>query len=271
MNRAVAVWRRVGRWIGRVALAPATARRFAGFATRHVVEGTFVVIAVPRSLGLLEPCLKLVRKHVPLVLVVNGLPAREEEALAGLLPEAPRFRLSTPPGSWWEHGAVLDLLTGGVERPFGLLDHDCYVMEPAIFARLELGESDLLAAPDVPGFWRLNEASGLRFPRTHFLYLNAPRLREVRRRHGISCRKATRTPARLREPLAALGLGVHNFPPSPMRFWDTLQLVMAAGLADGLAWRFLAVPEGSLLHFGAATRQKNAARLTSFVPEGDQR
>jgi len=261
VNRAVAAWRRVGRWVGRRWLRPATARRFARFATRHLVGWQFFVIAVPRSLGLLEPCLKLVRGHVPLVLVVNGLPAGEEEALAGLLPEAPRFRLSTMPGSWWEHGAVLDLLTDGVERPFGLLDHDCYVMDPLILERLEPGERDLLVAPDAAGFFRRNQASGLRFPRTHCLSLNAPRLREVRRRHGISCRKATKTPPGLRGPLAALGLGDHNFPPHPMPFWDTLQLVMAAGLADGLAWRWVPVEDGALVHFGAATRQKNAARL----------
>lgn len=263
MNRAGAAWRRIGRWVGRVWLGRATARRFGGFAARHVEEGTFFVIAVPRSLGLLEPCLKLVPEGVPLALVVNGMPAAEEQALTRLLPATPRFRLSAVPGSWWEHGAVLDLLTDAVDRPFGLLDHDCYVMDGSIFERLELGERDLLAAPDVPGFFRLNEASGLRFPRTHFLYLNAPLVREVRRRHGISCRKATRTPAGLREPLAALGLGDHNFPPHPMRFWDTLQLVTAAGLADGLGWRWLPVEEGSLVHFGAATRQKNAARLAA--------
>lgn len=258
----MAAWRRVGRWVGRTALGPATARRFAGFAGRHVEEGTFFVIAVPRSLRLLEPCLKLVRGHVSLALVVNGMGVAEEEGLGRAFPDLPRFRISTVPGTWWEHGAVIDLLADEVERPFGLLDHDCYVMDPSIFGRLQLGERDLLAVPDAPGFWRRNEASGLRFPRTHFLYLNAPHLRELRRRDALSCRKATRTPARLREPLAALGLGDHNFPPHPMRFWDTLQLVMAAGLADGLAWRFLPVAEGSLVHFGAATRQKNAARLS---------
>lgn len=238
-------------------LAPSTARRFARFATRDLAEGTLFVIAVPRSLGLLEPCLKLVRGKAPLAVVSNGLPASEEGALARLAPETPRFRLSTVPGSWWEHGAVLDLLSDGVERPFGLLDHDCFVMDPAVLARLEVGERDLLAAPDVPGFFRLNEASGLRFPRTHLLYLNAPRVREVRRRYGISCRKATRTPPVLRPCLGALGLGDHNFPPHPMAFWDTLQLVMAAGLAAGLGWRFVPVEEGSLVHFGAATRRRS--------------
>ena len=262
MSRAVAAWRRVGRWVGRRWLGPATARRFAGFAARHVEEGTFFVIAVPRSLSLLEPCLKLVRERLPLALVVNGMEAAEEAALGRAFPEVQRFRLSTVPGTWWDHGAVLDLLSDGAERPFGLLDHDCYVMDPTVFGRLELGQRDLLAAPDVEGFFRLNEASGLRFPRTHFLYLNAPLVRAVRRRHGISCRKATKTPPGLRAPLAALGLGDHNFPPHPMPFWDTLQLVMAAGLADGYAWRWVPVEDGALVHFGAATRQKNAVRLT---------
>lgn len=261
MTGTEAAWRRVGRWIGRVVLGPPTARRFAAFAQRHVPDGTYFVIAVPRSLGLLEPCLKLVRDHVPLALIVNGLPAAEETALARLAPEAPRFRLSTVPGSWWEHGAVLDLLTDAVARPFGLLDHDCFVLDPSILDDLHPGDGELLAAPDAVGFWRLNEASGLRFPRTHLLMLNAPAVREIRRRYRISCRKATRTPCALREPLGRLGLGDHNFPPSPMRFWDTLQLVMAAGLAAGLRWRFQPVPEGSLVHFGGATRQKNAGTL----------
>ncbi|MEZ5331421.1 MAG: hypothetical protein R2991_05090 [Thermoanaerobaculia bacterium] len=261
MSGLASAWRRAGRWVGRVVLGPSTRRRFSPFAARHAPDGTFFVIAVPRSLGLLEPCLKLVRGHVSLALIVNGLPAAEEEALARLVPEAPRFRLSTVPGSWWEHGAVLDLLSDGVAGAFGLLDHDCFVLDPSVLDGLRPDDGELLAAPDVAGFWGLNEASGLRFPRTHLVMLDAPRVRGVRRRHGISCRKAARTPARLRGPLRALGLGDHNLPSPALGFWDTLQLVMAAGLADGLRWRLQPVPEGSLVHFGGATRKTKAGTI----------
>jgi hypothetical protein len=239
-------------------LRPATARRFAAFAARAVEEGTFFVIAVPGSLGLLEPCLKLVRGRVPVALVLNGVPAWEEAALARLQPETPRFRLSTVPGTWWEHGAVLDLLTDRVERPFGLLDPDCYVMDPAGLEGIALGERDLLAAPEAPGFRQVHEASGLRVPRTHLLYLHAERVRAVRRRHGLSCRKAKRAPAALRPVLASLGFGDECLPSPSLGFWDTLQLVMAAGLADGYRWAALPFAEGGLVHLGGATRRLHA-------------
>jgi len=66
---------------------------------------------------------------------------------------------------------------------------------------------EFVAAVNLPGFFTLNEASGLEFPRTHFLVLRRERLIELRSKYGIGCEKVTRTPRRVATALARIGLG----------------------------------------------------------------
>ena len=62
------------------------------------------VVVMPRTLGWLEPCLKLVPADVPLVLVTNGLSRAERRRLEDGYPGRAQFPLSLLPGS---HRAML--------------------------------------------------------------------------------------------------------------------------------------------------------------------
>ena len=106
-----------------------------------------------------------------------------------------------------------------------------------------------------PGFSRLNEVSGVVFPRTHFLWLASARLRDLMARYRVTADKYTRTPSRAAGVVGRLGIGDTNFPPEPLRFYDTLQLLIALGLAEGGTIGWLPVGEGGVTHFGAATRE----------------
>ena len=219
------------------------------------------VVVVPRTLGWLEPCLKLVPDEVPLVLVTNGLSGAESRRLAIEFPGRPQFPLSVIPGSFAKHGTVLDLLVGAANSDFVVLDHDCYVFDAELFRPVLWRGDEFLAAVDVAGFFTINAATGLKFPRTHFLVLRRDRLVELRERFGVGCEKAESTPHAVAELLRAIGIGDHNFPPARMTFYDTLQLAMSAGFALGWSVRqFSASPE-DIAHIGGTARQLNQPGL----------
>ncbi len=187
--------------------------------------------------------------------VGNGAEREERARFARAFPDIPRFELPVLPGTLWSHGTALTLLVRGVAGPFGIVDHDCYVFDEGLFAELECAERELSLAIDLPAFFTWNHRARLRLPRTHWLFLNPPLLRDLMRRHGIDCEKATSTPRQVAPLLAGLGIGDDNFPPSHLTFYDTLQLLLAVGLAEGSTVRYRSVPSDGIVHFGGATRQ----------------
>jgi hypothetical protein len=223
---------------------------------RDCVPPVFVVV-MPRTLGWLDPCLKLVPEEVPLYLIGNGVPRREMSVLAKSHPTRRILALSVLPGSFVRHGTVLDLIVAATGGDFFLLDHDCYVFEPRLFRSVKWREDEFLGFVDLPGFSIINKATGMKFPRTHFLAVRRDKLLELRSRYGIGCEKARRTPRRVVDLLAGIGLGDHNFPPARMRFYDTLQLAMAVAFAEGWKARELPAEEGSIAHIGGTARQRN--------------
>ncbi len=250
-------WRRLGRWLGRSLLSPRGARRLqATLAARNGSwDGAFFVIAPPGSWALLRPCVQLLRERALVCAVGNGAGYRERALFARRFPEVPRFDLPVLPGTLWSHGSALNLLVRGVPVPFGVVDHDCYVFDGNLLSDLACGDSELALAIDLPGFFAWNARAGLRLPRTHWLFLNAPLLRRLMRRHGVDCEKSTRTPRRIRSLLARIDIGDGNFP-SHLPFYDTLQLLLVLGLALGTTVRYLPTRRDGVVHFGGATRQR---------------
>ncbi len=215
------------------------------------------VIVLPNTLGWVEPCVKLVPPEVPLLLLGNGLSRAELRRLTAAAPGRPVFRLSVLPGSFCKHGTVLDLLLAAAGGDFILLDHDCYVFEATLFESIAWEPEEFLAGIDRQGFVMVNEASGLRFPRTHFLVIRRDALLELGARYGVGCEKRTRTPRRAVEMLARIGLGDDNFPPAHLPFYDTLQLLMALAFAEGRTVRWLPVAGDGISHVGGTARLRN--------------
>jgi len=215
------------------------------------------VVVVPRTLGWLEPCLKLLPEEVPVWLITNGLSPAERRRLATEFPRRHQFALSVLPGSFAKHGTVLDLIVEASTGDFVLLDHDCYVFDPALLAAVAWRDAEFMAAIDLAGFFTINAATGLRFPRTHCLIIRRDRFVELRQRFGIGCEKAEATPKGMAEMLRAIGLGNHNFPPARMPFYDTLQLAMSAALALGWEVRWLEASAEDIAHIGGTANLSN--------------
>jgi hypothetical protein len=183
-------------------------------------------------------------------LLLNGVDAAEAAALEQALPEVARFHLTAVSGAPLKHGTVLTLLLRAVPEPFGILDHDCLVLDDGLLRGLHLASDEFLAAPEHPHFFNTNPATGLRFPRTHFLYLNAPLLRRLMREHRITAEKTVRPPRRLATRLAAMGLGTHNYPRHYLRHFDTLLLLMSVAMSEGYRVRWLPAAVDRIVHLG---------------------
>jgi len=224
------------------------------------------VVVMPKTLGWLVPCLKLIPAEVPVVLLLNGVPRREIPEIEAESGGRPLMSLSVSPGAWARHGTVLDLLVSACAGDFFLLDHDCYVFDASLFDPIEWQGDEFLGGVDRQGFFTINERTGLRFPRTHFLAVRRDRLLRLREEHGVGCEKASKTPHAVATLLAEVGIGDDNFPPARMPFYDTLQLAMAVAFACGWTVRDLPVEARGISHVGGTARSLNQPGLSATGP-----
>ena len=237
---------------GRLLNVPLNSKRFQQFNSDHVprMGGHFYVIVMPGTLHFLLPCLDRITNKVKVNLLINGASKWECQVLKNCYPKLPMFNLYSLPGSYLQHGDVITLLLKNNEKPFGILDHDLYVLDLAIFNQLTL-QTDEIA---LVRFWEKGHLSGRPFPHTFFLYFNPKPLNDVMNRFGIDARIYRRSPKNLRKNLDDLGLFEGQFPKDYLDYFDTLQLLFSAAESLGLSWRPITTIEPSgAIHIGGTS------------------
>ena len=227
-------------------------RRFASFQNQLSGSGLprFYLIVMPFTLHFLLPCLALLRGRAQVVLLNNGARRWERRLLNKRFPALPMFDLWTLPRSSVAHGDVISLLLKGCRGNFGLIDHDCYVFDDALFEQLTpAGDECLLAL-----FGEASASVDITFPLTYLLYFNAGALRALMRRYGVDARIYRAIPASAQDAMARIGLVPGRFWKHYHNFYDTLHVLLAVALAEGLKYRFLSSPEKSpAMHVGGTS------------------
>lgn len=212
----------------------------------------FVMIAVPNTLHFLIPCFALARRHVPLVVLGNGLRDWEEDALASL--SDLRFvRLPAIPGWMIPHHFVVESLLRDAHQDFALHDPDLYIFNPAVYAEMEIRDNEMA----VGAFGVQNAKAGLSFPATNLVTLRVSAVRGICERYAITPRVYRRTPRRLVSSLRTLGIGDDNFPKDYLSYYDLLNLVWMMGLHDGHRTRILWSSEQDALHIGGVSYKRS--------------
>jgi hypothetical protein len=240
MNRALPF-----RWLNERAL-----RRLHAGNPRHADGGHFYVIVMPGTLHFLLPCLALLPADLRVSLLANGARAFELRQLAASFPALPIARLASMPGTSLTHGDVITLLLNSNTGNFGLLDHDCYIFDRAVFTELAPGPKQCLTAV----FGGVSEKTGLTYPETFFLYLNTPVLREIMSRYAVDARIYRAAPARVRPIIERVGLGQGVFYKDYLTFFDTLHLLLGLAVAGGFGLRFLQhVDQRAIAHVGGTS------------------
>ncbi len=212
------------RWV-----TPARFRRFLARKPEQL-DGCFYVIVMPQTLHFLLPCLRLVPKEVPVVLLLNGARTWEADLLSERFPEFPQFRVATLPNSSVGHGAMINLLLQNSARDFGLLDHDLYLFDKSIFEQLRFDDEDFLLC-------LFNDASDdgrWIYPLTHFLYFRIEVFQRLMQQYGVGAQAYRQVPEPARSRLASLGLRKGETMKSYHEFYDTLHVLLALAYADGV-------------------------------------
>jgi len=209
----------------------------------------FYIIVMPNILHFLSPCLELIPKNIRVFLILNGVRSWEEEYIGDHYPDYPAFRLMTFPYSSLSHGAVLNLLISSNESDFGIVDHDLYVFNENVFRELRFGQDEC-----VIGLFELtNRRSGLSFPTTHFMFFNIDLVKRIMLKYRIGAHQYRRIPSHLREQLARLDLGYHNFLKDYLSYFDTFNLILAMAFYEGLSAKVLDLEHGDVHHFGGTS------------------
>ena len=220
---------------------------------RSRVHRRFYITVVPRTLDLLEYCLKLLPADLNVFLILNGLADWELAYLATEFPDIPSFTLETRSGSIL-YDRVLDLLMEESEFDFGILDQDCFVLDESLFDQLQFQRNELVMSP----FFTRNEEAGIEFPRTYFLYFNVPVVKSIRDKYRISFRRCWTLPVSLEEKLAELNLGYRNFPHASLNYFDNFQLIWAMAMHERIPFGRMPTTHGRgaacaerVVHIGA--------------------
>ena len=197
--------------------------------------GHFYVIVMPGTLHFLLPCLALLPRDLRVALIGNGEAAWERRLVQQRHPELPFCSLARLPATSVTHGDVITLLLRESAGNFGLVDHDCFVFDPRIFASLEPGPRDCLTAI----YGGVSALTGLPYPETYLLFLNAAVLKALMARYHVDARIYRRAPPSLTGTLERVGLRDGVFVKDHANFFDTLHLLLVAAIADGSACRFV--------------------------------
>ena len=227
-------------------------QRFSAFQDRLPASALprFYVIVMPNTLHFLLPCLAQLQGRAQIVLLFNGARGWERRRLLQRWPDLPHFRLRTLPLASIAHGHVINLLLEQHRGNFGIIDHDCYVLDDSLFAQLT-------PAPDECLLSLFGEASGtldFTFPLTFFLFFNAEALRRLMHSHRVDARLYRQDPPGAQAALRQIGLGPGRYWKRYHNFRDTLHVLLAVALAAGQKIRFLAPAEDEpALHIGGTS------------------
>lgn len=210
----------------------------------------FYVIVMPFTLHFLLPCLALLQGRAQIILLTNGVRRWERRVLSERFPTLPMFDLWTLPFASVAHGDVISLLLENHRGNFGIVDHDCYVFDDAVFKQLTPTSDECLLSL----FGEESSSVAMRFPLTYFLFFNAEALRQLMQRYHVDARLYRETPTSARDALASIGLGPTTFWKHYHNFRDTLHVLLGLAVAEGLKFGFLSSADAMpAMHVGGTS------------------
>jgi len=215
-------------------------------------SGHYYIIVVPNALHLLLPCVMLL-KTIRIVFIVNGANRKDVSHLVTKFPTFPHFRLYTMPWSYYTHGKVLNLLFAANHGNFGIVDHDLFLFRSQILQDIQLDDKTALAHI----YSHTNPKTGLSFPTTHFMYFNTPLLKNLMHRYRISALHTHIIPKKISKQIESLGFSYDNLPKSWLKYFDTMQIMIAMCHYDGCAFRQLELAADESVHIGQVTSGVN--------------
>ncbi|HAF61804.1 MAG TPA: hypothetical protein DCK95_05715 [Anaerolineaceae bacterium] len=214
----------------------------------------FFITAIPGSLHIIDLCLRFIPASQSVVLVSNGISDWEYQWALDHLAVDSNIRFKR----MLRHADVIDFLFNNLDKPFGIIDYDCFVMKPLIFEKISAVKPGYLAN----AFFNYeNPVIGLEIPETFLLFFNTPLMKVVQEKYHInSQRKKLKQLSRpIKKELLKIGINEENYPELHKNFFDTLRLWFCLGIADGYAINYIDKltnffePSGVINHVGGSS------------------
>lgn len=215
------------------------------------VESPFFIIGLPGSLCLVDLCLRFVPQNQNVIFVSNGLDRWEQDWARQNL-KVTEFVVIKRKVS---HGSVLDLLFDKFRNPFGILDYDCFVLNPNYFLQMHKLEQNTL----VNAFFVFeNKVLNLDIPETYFLFFNTPLINKIKEKFQVNSKLITRDKLSTEVKNSLLSLGIDQFhnPEEHKDYYDTLRTLILLGKTEGYKCNFIkryptiAKPYNDIFHVG---------------------
>lgn len=200
----------------------------------NTIPDPFIIVAIPGSVHIVELCRRFIPPQVNVILVSNGLDDWEQHWVDKHL----NFNSVIKIKSLVRHGTILDFLLDQLTEPFGILDYDCFILDPSVFSEItRLRSTDL-----VNGLFPYhNPVIDIRLPETFCLFINTQIINEIRQKYHASCNQLRfyQLPGRIKKQLATIGIDKDHQPEHYKRVIDTLKLVLSLGLSEGYQCNFI--------------------------------
>lgn len=210
------------------------------------LKNAFYIIVMPNVLHILEPCLKLLPKKLNVCLVLNKTKKWEKKYLKENYPNYPIFSLVNLPITKTRHGTILTILLRNNDFNFGIIDHDCYILDKTVFNQLKLNNREVLAYT----FYKKNKKAKLIFPKTNLLFFNVNLIKKIMEKYHITAVQYIKIPSDLKEKLLKINIGKHNFPIEYQKLFDTLLLICAMAHYEKKIFKKLKTKKNGILHIG---------------------
>lgn len=197
------------------------------------LNSPFFIVATPGSLHLVKLCLKLIPEDQEVVLVLNGVEHWERKWVECNLRS--NGLISFP--FVLNHDQVIDYLLNWMDKPFGLLDYDCFVFSKDCFRDIKnINEKTSISAY----YGTLNDKLGIVFPETFFVFINTPVLKKLAKKYGVNSKiiKWDDLSLLAKEKMQELGIDRHLLPESRKNYFDTLRALMVLALLEDYQFDF---------------------------------
>lgn len=191
----------------------------------------FFIVLTPGSLHLAEKCLSFIPSHIEIILLLNGLDRWEESWVRSHLNVTDIIALRTANKKFIEHGKIFDLIIDNYQKPFGILDFDCFVLNPSIF--------DLVTSLDSNSMLNalfLRATGIIEVPGTFFMFINSPLILRIKNKYHVNSRivKYEELNTFVKRQISTIGFKDGLYPQDGMKQFDTLMLIVALGITEGL-------------------------------------
>lgn len=236
-------------------------------ATLEQREHTFFMIVMSGGLHVAIAAIEHFPKKYPLIVIGNGFTEEENEWARKHFGD-----LSFLPIEYKQnHFRVLDALFSGWIYDFGIIDYDCFVLDPSLIDEIVMID----ATSSMNGVYvsgRIPQTDQ-EIPETFVLYFNLAVLKHVMKIHGIGSKKYdwVDLASHLRTELNKIGISESRMPDNK-RYFDTLRLLMVMALIDGFAPKFISKyidtapnpKKARIFHVGSISNPRQSGDLYSM-------